>query len=223
MLEALGNLGDFLGGIAVIATLAYLAIQVRQNTKQMEQSSRVVAASAYQNLTELISQNNNLTATDRAFAELRLRGREGIEELDEIDRMRVTSSVMNFFRTMENIHQQYKAGLLNVDQYESWNRLIAFHLSHRGTRQFWSRISPLFSTEFQSKISAMLDRQEQASLRSESRLIRFRNRNTCCYYCIFAGKIPSPIFTIHRRSNLTTTFSESDTARKQENPTRRKH
>jgi hypothetical protein len=170
MLEALGNLGDFLGGIAVIATLAYLAIQVRQNTKQMEQSSRVVAASAYQNLTELISQNNNLTATDRAFAELRLRGREGIEELDEIDRMRVTSSVMNFFRTMENIHQQYKAGLLNADQYESWNRLIAFHLSHRGTRQIWSRISPLFSTEFQSKISAMLDGQQQESLRPESRL-----------------------------------------------------
>ncbi len=31
-LEALGNVGDFLGGLGVVVTLAYLAIQIRQNT-----------------------------------------------------------------------------------------------------------------------------------------------------------------------------------------------
>ena len=36
MLEDLGNLGDFLGGIAVIATLIYLAIQLRQNTRILQ-------------------------------------------------------------------------------------------------------------------------------------------------------------------------------------------
>ena len=32
MLDVLGNLGDFIGGIAVVVTLLYLALQVRQNT-----------------------------------------------------------------------------------------------------------------------------------------------------------------------------------------------
>jgi len=32
MLDALGNLGDFLGGIGVVVTLIYLALQIRQNT-----------------------------------------------------------------------------------------------------------------------------------------------------------------------------------------------
>lgn len=32
MLQELGNLGDFVGGIAVVATLVYLALQIRQNT-----------------------------------------------------------------------------------------------------------------------------------------------------------------------------------------------
>lgn len=32
MLDELGNLGDFVGGLAVVVTLIYLAIQVRQNT-----------------------------------------------------------------------------------------------------------------------------------------------------------------------------------------------
>ncbi len=31
--QLLGNYGEFLGSIAVFATLAYLAVQVRQNTK----------------------------------------------------------------------------------------------------------------------------------------------------------------------------------------------
>jgi hypothetical protein len=162
MLEALGNIGDFLGGIAVIATLAYLAIQVRQNTKQMEQSSKVVAASAYQNITDLASRSNVLTATDRDFADLRLRARDGIEDLDDIDRLRMTSVVVNLFRNFENIHHQYEAGLLNTDQYESWDRLIAFHLSHRGTRQIWSQVSAVFSNEYQSKISTMLAKRRSA-------------------------------------------------------------
>lgn len=33
MIETLGNLGDFIGGIAVIGSLIYLAIQIRSNTK----------------------------------------------------------------------------------------------------------------------------------------------------------------------------------------------
>ena len=32
MLDALGNIGDFLRGIGVVITLLYLAAQIRQNT-----------------------------------------------------------------------------------------------------------------------------------------------------------------------------------------------
>ena len=43
-LEDLGNLGDFIGGLAVIATLVYLAVQIRQNSRMLrsagEQTTR---------------------------------------------------------------------------------------------------------------------------------------------------------------------------------------
>ena len=45
MLEDLGNLGDFLGGIAVIATLLYVAVQIRQNTRQITQNSETMRLS----------------------------------------------------------------------------------------------------------------------------------------------------------------------------------
>ena len=46
MLEALGSLGDFIGGLAVIATLLYLAIQVRQNTQLLRANTLAATAAA---------------------------------------------------------------------------------------------------------------------------------------------------------------------------------
>ncbi len=45
-LEALGNIGDFVGGAAVVATLIYLAVQNRQNTQQVQQSVELARAAA---------------------------------------------------------------------------------------------------------------------------------------------------------------------------------
>ena len=42
MLEALGNLGDFVGGVAVIVTLLYLASQIRQNTTPRHVPAKIV-------------------------------------------------------------------------------------------------------------------------------------------------------------------------------------
>jgi len=47
ILEALGNIGDFIGGIAVVATLLYLAAQIRQNTKSLQTASRQEISSGY--------------------------------------------------------------------------------------------------------------------------------------------------------------------------------
>jgi len=44
----LGALGEFVGAIGVVATLAYLAVQIRQNTHAMEEGRRLALAQTYQ-------------------------------------------------------------------------------------------------------------------------------------------------------------------------------
>ena len=44
----LGALGEFVGAIAVVATLIYLAVQIRQNTRSMDASRRLALAQTYQ-------------------------------------------------------------------------------------------------------------------------------------------------------------------------------
>ena len=38
--EILGNFGEFVAAIAVVITLGYLALQVRQNTRALQSSER---------------------------------------------------------------------------------------------------------------------------------------------------------------------------------------
>lgn len=44
----LGALGEFLGSIAVLATLLYLTVQIRQNNRSMEESKKLALAQTYQ-------------------------------------------------------------------------------------------------------------------------------------------------------------------------------
>ncbi len=44
----LGALGEFLGSIAVLATLVYLSVQIRQNTRSMDESKKLALAQTYQ-------------------------------------------------------------------------------------------------------------------------------------------------------------------------------
>jgi hypothetical protein len=44
----LGALGEFLGSIAVLATLVYLSVQLRQNTRAMEEGKKLALAQTYQ-------------------------------------------------------------------------------------------------------------------------------------------------------------------------------
>lgn len=59
MLEALGNLGDFIGGIAVVATLLYLAVQVRQNTVALRTASRQQIVAGFREYNRLLLQPGN--------------------------------------------------------------------------------------------------------------------------------------------------------------------
>lgn len=44
----LGALGEFLGSIVVLITLVYLSVQVRQNTRSMEEGRKLALAQTYQ-------------------------------------------------------------------------------------------------------------------------------------------------------------------------------
>ncbi len=41
-LQDLGNIGEFVGALGVVASLIYLALQIRQNTRQLRNNARAI-------------------------------------------------------------------------------------------------------------------------------------------------------------------------------------
>jgi len=77
-LTQLANLGEFIGGVAVLATLVYLAIQVRQNTRSLQATRHQESLRMAQGLFAPFVEN-------REFADFIRMARDTPESLDETD------------------------------------------------------------------------------------------------------------------------------------------
>lgn len=137
MLEDLGNLGDFLGGIAVIATLLYLAIQIRQNTRQIAQNSETVRLSFENEIRSELNTFRLSIAADETLSSIWNRGLAD-EELDPNERGRFELLLMNVVAMLTaqfHAHQR--------DLYDLGRRIPYFSAvtTTPGFRRFWDRLA----------------------------------------------------------------------------------
>ena len=78
-----GAIGEILGSIGVILTLLYLAAQIRQNNRSLIETSSSQISQSLANI-------NSRLSSDPEFADIFVRGREGLKNLDalEVERFR---------------------------------------------------------------------------------------------------------------------------------------
>jgi hypothetical protein len=85
--QLLGNYGEFIGAIAVVATLGYLALQIRQNTKSMDENRKAVVAQSARDIDLYLARFHLELAKDPELKRIALASLE--EEIDNGDRGRV--------------------------------------------------------------------------------------------------------------------------------------
>lgn len=107
-IQDLGSLGEFVASFGVIASLIYLAVQVRQNTHQIRQSVNSIEMEAYGDLIGRITDYNLAVMRDRSLSELMVRAREDPQSLDTIDRYRYFSLMMLLFRHADMAYFQHQ-------------------------------------------------------------------------------------------------------------------
>jgi len=139
-LSDLGNLGDFLGGVGVIVTLAYLATQIRRNTQEVRSASLdAVAASHFE--------FQRLVWADPALNELWFTGMGGAE-LPEDEGRRFLFMVISLARLWERAYNKARGGTLESRSWSGINQELAGVFSFRGTRAYWKRVQYMFPPDF---------------------------------------------------------------------------
>lgn len=151
MLDALGNIGDLLGGLGVFATLIYLAIQIRQNT----QSSR---SAAYQSAVVATSTWTQDVGTDSESTRIMQAGLYDPQRLDALEQAQFSLIMAAFFRNLENIHFQFVSGAIDESLWSGWAHRISSLVSTPGVREWWEGAKNAFSADFQR----VVDQAEEA-------------------------------------------------------------
>ena len=136
-IEDLGNLGDLIAAIATVATLLYLAQQIRRSSKSVEGSS-------VQAILELEITTYALKAQ---YANVYRRGCANILDLDDDERVifeQLVSSEMSLFNSA---FIQVQNDLMddNATFDRDWKR---FYLKQSGFQAMWSEIRTAYPDEF---------------------------------------------------------------------------
>ena len=125
-LMELGALGEFVGAIAVVITLVYLSIQIRQNTRAMDESRRLALAQTYQMRADAL-QGMLVHAADSEhigpiITKLTRAGYPedlgSLECLDELERGRFRQWQIAQQTHWDNMFYQYQQGFLDEEYYE---------------------------------------------------------------------------------------------------------
>lgn len=121
----LGAIGEFVGAIGVIATLIYLALQIRHNTRSMEENRRLALAQTYQMRADAL-QNMLVTAASSDIGSILVKLTtegypEKIEALDGLsreERGRFRQWQIAQQTHWDNMHFQYQQGFLDKEYFD---------------------------------------------------------------------------------------------------------
>lgn len=140
--DAIGAIGEAFSAVAVLITLGYLAIQLRQNTQAMKTS----ALRSAQDVVLLTDKN------ERYIAGLMktLRG----EPLSEEERVHMVERFTTIMRTFERIWHEYSLGTIARTQFEQHLDILRWALSVPVTQAMWKYLAVTFDPEFRKVVES---------------------------------------------------------------------
>lgn len=148
--DLLGNVGEFIGAIAVVATLGYLAVQVNQNT-------RASKAATYSETTN--GWVDYLQRQSVEDLEILIALASEPDALSNARFYRAYYLCRSLFRRMEHDYYQYKAGVFERDTWLAYAKAFEEDtFSNPGVRAMWKLQKDYLDPEFVSFADRIVER-----------------------------------------------------------------
>jgi hypothetical protein len=154
--EAIGAIGEIMGVLAVVATLGYLAVQIKQNTKIAEDATfRDIFTGVNNQLHAMISSENR---------EVLFRGLIDYKQLPGHDKFLFDSLISGYFNLIESSIFANEAKLLSDETMENWGYYVRTRfLAYDGTRAWWEEAQNYFPPDMRSWIDAQIKQTDMSS------------------------------------------------------------
>lgn len=148
-IQDLGSIGELIAALATVATLVYLAAQVRQNTRALRSSTFQEIAGAMSSTTEAIS-------THPELASLIAKASEGLTDLTPEERVRYSFILLTTFRRLETVYVQRESGLIEPELTVGFEHSALSVLSGGGGAEWWQDMKSAFSEKFATHVDSRI-------------------------------------------------------------------
>ena len=140
--EALGAIGEIVGAVAVVVTLGYLAVQIRQNTRSQRSTT-------IQSMRKMVQELDLLLASAPELNRIWTLGRKDPACLDDEQWGRFSALVLMFYRNFENAYYESQNKAVDERIYRPWATYSLRLSSQPGVVRWWESYRGLMSEEFQ--------------------------------------------------------------------------
>ncbi len=164
-LSDLASIGSLVSGIAVLVSLVYLSLQVRQAERNQQASIRTARASRTMDLF--------MSCNETAVAEAVLKGMRGADDISETQLFQFTNYGAARFLNAEEAFYQHREGQLNDFYFDGVTSGLRLSFALPGMRALYRRQRSLFGREFVEYADSVL--ATTPVVRSSSQLSTFKD------------------------------------------------
>jgi hypothetical protein len=155
--DAISAIGEVIGATAVVVTLGYLAIQLRQARSEYTRN----------NARDLVVRNNAVLgklADDKELRERHIRGMQDFGALAGDEKLAFGIWIFTWISNWEQAYVDQKSGSFEGLPLETYSMGIAEVLRTPGGTEYWLRNKDYFSTDTASEIDRVIGLSEQTWL-----------------------------------------------------------
>ena len=151
-ISELGSIGEFVGAIAVVASLIYVGIQLRQNTAAI----KITTAQAFTD-----TWNGYISVLNLApdLGDIFSRGLKGTSQLKEGEVVQFYAFLSQAFTTYQSFFLQRQKGVVDEGSWTSYVQAIIDLMSNKGVREYWEFRHHWYTDEFQDYVNSASTRQ----------------------------------------------------------------
>ena len=145
--DAIGSIAEVIGALAVLITLAYLAVQVRQNSTQLREAARLAKIASLDNTVGMFSKFRGMLA-EPSNSELYVRGLESYVDLSDAEKVQFGALIEEYIFAYHAMYARYLNGDLDEP---TWNRRIpipATLIKTAGGSEWWKVRKAIFPIDF---------------------------------------------------------------------------
>lgn len=149
-LETLYYFSQIVAVVGIFASLIFVGLQIRQNTK-------AIKATSHHAVTDSFNAINNLILSDPRVARIwRLAVSGATEELNEEERISANFMHLAYHRIFETLYYQYKNGTLDKQLFDAELKTLKWAVSQPGFLAWWPNNPISLSDEYRGFIDGLV-------------------------------------------------------------------